>query len=79
MTKKIRIHKYPPEFADVGLGEYWLVQIEPITINTCPKLCKIVEITDTTVVLLFTGAVNPTRYAYFAVRFMEKLVEKADD
>jgi hypothetical protein len=74
-----RIHKYPPEFADVEVDEYWLVQIEPITLNTCPKQCLIVEITDTTLVLHFKGAVNPTRYAYFAVRFMEKIVEKADE
>jgi hypothetical protein len=73
MTKKTRIHKYPPEFADVEVGEYWLVQIEPITINTCPKKCVIVEITKTTVSLRFTAAVNPVRYAFFAVRFMEKV------
>ena len=79
MSKKIRIYKYLPEFADVAVGEQWLVQIEPITINTCPRQCEILEVTGTTVVVHFTGVHSPTRYAFLAVRFMEEIVEKADE
>ncbi len=72
------IHKYEPEAASVTVGEKWLVQFEPITVNTLVKTVVIEEITSESILLrtLHPGgvsSVNASRHTYFAIKFLEKV------
>ena len=73
--KKHRVYKYLPEYADIEVGEFWWVQIEPIAVNTCPRKVEIREVTENTLTLLIDGARNTSTYTHFAVKFLEKVGE----
>jgi hypothetical protein len=71
-----RIPDQSPELSEIEVGQVWIIQeipVAPITSETPPKKCLIVEKTGNTLVLLFAGSNNTTKHTFVSLRFIERL------